>query len=118
MEQERVVDLARARLVSSRVVGQLHVADPWQQTFDRRCEIPFHDLHMVDVVLEVEIVRADRIDDVDRLLRAVQVEAGNVARITGLDQQRDPGALELRRREPQVAHQRIVDLRRLDSGWA
>ena len=49
--------------------------------------LALHALHVVDVVLHVEVVRADLLDDVERLRRAVQVEAGDVVGVDRLDQQ-------------------------------
>src|SRR5688572_8673237 len=66
-EEKIVVDLARSRLVTPRVVGELHVRDLREVLFDRPREIAFHDLHVVDVVLQEEIVRPDLFDDLQRL---------------------------------------------------
>ena len=66
-------------------------ADAAEVALDRRRQITFHDLHVVDVVLQKQIVRADVVDDVERLLRAVEEEAWNVPRVARLDQQPDAG---------------------------
>src|SRR5580658_7438514 len=50
LEQERIVYLARSRLVSTWMVGQLHVPDARQVALDRRGQVALHDLHMVHVV--------------------------------------------------------------------
>ena len=41
-------------------------------------DVALHDLHVIDVVLDEQIVRADLGDELKRLLGAVQEEAGNV----------------------------------------
>ena len=74
--------------------------------FDRAREIALHDLHVIDVVLQEEVVRADFVDDVERLLRAREIEAGNVARVDRLDQEPDAGVLQLQRGELQVRDER------------
>ena len=42
-------------------------------------EIALHDLHVVDVVLQEQVVGADSADDVERLLRVVEEKARHVA---------------------------------------
>src|SRR5438067_1902132 len=59
VEQKRVIDLAAARFVASRIVGELHVANACKIALDRWRKIAFHHLHVVDVVLEKNIVRID-----------------------------------------------------------
>src|SRR5262247_3289396 len=44
LEQERVIDLARAGLVAARVIGQLHMRNALQIALDGWREIAFHDL--------------------------------------------------------------------------
>ena len=58
--EEGIVDLARARLVAAGIVRKLDMRDAAEVLLDRPGEIPLHDLHVVDVVLQIEIVRADR----------------------------------------------------------
>ena len=70
-------------------VGQLHVRDLSQVFPDCRSKIAFHDLHVIDVVLEVQVRHIRVMHDVEGLARIVQVETGNVARIDGLNQQLD-----------------------------
>src|SRR5918995_5075281 len=65
-EQERVVDFARTRLVSARIVGKLDMGDPRQVLLDRAGEIAFHDLHVIDVVLDEDFVRAGLVDQFHR----------------------------------------------------
>src|SRR5476651_2474353 len=54
-EQVAVVDLAGARLVAARRVGQLDVFDQRQVGADRVAQFAFHALHMIDVVLQEQI---------------------------------------------------------------
>src|SRR5690242_4997586 len=49
LEEKRIIDFARAGLVTSRIVGELHVRDATKIRFDRAREIAFHDLHVIDV---------------------------------------------------------------------
>ena len=63
IEQERVVYLARARLVAARRVGDLEMLDHVQVALDRRSEVSLHDLHVVHVVLEAEVIGAHLLDD-------------------------------------------------------
>src|SRR5215813_8848513 len=51
LEQERIVDLAGARLMAPRGIGKLHVTDLGEMLFDGGREIAFLDLHVIDVVL-------------------------------------------------------------------
>jgi hypothetical protein len=55
-EQEGVVDLARARLVAAGVVGQLDVGDARQVLLHGGGQLAFHALHVVDVVLQEQVV--------------------------------------------------------------
>src|SRR4051812_46009586 len=52
LEQEAVIDLARARLVAAGIIGQLHMADQRQVGLDGGCQLAFHALHVIDVVLD------------------------------------------------------------------
>src|SRR5215218_8371578 len=90
-EDEGVVDLARAGLVAPGVVGDLDVGDPVLQPPEGVDEIALHDLRVVEVVLEVEVVRADLVHDLGRLRRPVEIEARDVAGVDRLDQEPDPG---------------------------
>src|SRR6476620_7940056 len=83
-QQESIIDLAGARLMSSRRIGQLHMRNQLQVLVDRHCKIAFHDLHMVDIVLHEEIIGSDNGDDVNSLLRVAQEKTRYVARIDRL----------------------------------
>src|SRR5207302_5478144 len=69
-EQEAIVDLAGARLVAAGIVGELQMRDLRQTPLDRVCELAFHPLHVIDVVLQVQIARADVAHHIERLPRA------------------------------------------------
>src|SRR3989449_4605158 len=86
-EQEREVDLARARLVPPRHVGKLHVADPRQQPLDRRGEISLHDLHVEQVVLDKRVGRGHLVERARRLRAAREETTGDRALAQWLDQQ-------------------------------
>src|SRR5690606_21597447 len=75
LEHEGVVDLARARLVAARVVGQLNVGDAALVLLEGVGQFAFHALGVVDVVLDEQVVRADLVDDLGGLGRVVQEEA-------------------------------------------
>ena len=73
---------------------------------DRRRQFAFHALHVIDVVLQAKIVLADLAEQRQRLVGAVQREAGNVVSVDRLDQQPDAGALQFARREAQIVDDR------------
>ena len=112
-EQEVEVDLARARLVSAGVVGDLHVADPIEVGRHGARQVSLHDLHVVDVVLEEDVGVADPFGDAPGLGAAVNVEARDVARVDRLDQQRDVVLGQNARRVAEIPHQRRFDKLRL-----
>ena len=66
--EEGIVDLARPRFVTTGIVRKLDMRDAAEVLLDGTGEIPLHDLHVVDIVLEVEVVRPDPVDDFQRLL--------------------------------------------------
>ena len=47
-------------------------------------QLPFHALHVIDVVLQLEIIRANLVEEGNRLSRAVQKESRNVVGIDRL----------------------------------
>src|SRR4051794_41051133 len=73
-KQERIVDLAGAGLVAAGIVGQLHMRDAAKMLLQAACDVAFHDLHVIDVVLDKEIVRADIADELRRLLGSAEEE--------------------------------------------
>ena len=48
-------------------------------------EIALHDLHVINVILQPKVVRADFIDDGKRLLRVVEIETRNITGVARLD---------------------------------
>ncbi len=88
-EEPGEVHLARARLVPVGHVGELDVPDVVELRLDRLRQVAFHDLHVEDVVLDLEVVGADLSDDVERLRGRVQVEAGDRAGVDRLHHERD-----------------------------
>ena len=110
LEQEGIVDLAGARLVAAGIVGELDMRDARQIGLHGAGEIALHDLHVIDVVLHEEIVRADVVDERERLIGAGEEEAGNVARVDRLDQQLDASALRQfrRRRKRRLPTKRLA----------
>src|SRR6202048_102192 len=88
-EQEWVVDLTGAGFVATGVVGQLHVSDFRKVLLQRWRDVAFHDLHVVDVVLNEEIMRTDVVDDLCCLLCSGEKESGDIAGVDWLNQQLD-----------------------------
>jgi type 1 glutamine amidotransferase len=123
VQQRAEVDRTRSRLVPSRHVGELQVPDARQQPFDRRGDVPLHDLHVVDVVLQLQVVRSDRVDDLDCLRGPAQEESRKITGVDRLDEQPDAGRLQARCGIPEILHQRVagrggVDVRWQDAGEA
>ena len=81
------------------------MADNIEVAFDSPRQVALHDLHVVDVVLKLEIVRPDLLDNRPTLARMDKVKAGDIPDIDWLYQQRDTGVLQLRRREFQVCNE-------------
>ena len=67
--------------------GDLNVRDPGEIGGDGGGEVVAHDLHVIEVVFEIEIIAADGFDDGERLGRGVQEITRHVAGIDRLDQQ-------------------------------
>jgi hypothetical protein len=82
------------------------VADRREVAFDRRGQFAFHALHVIDVVLQEQVVGADRADHVEPFRRAVQREARDVEAVARLDEQADAFAPERIGREAQVVDHR------------
>ena len=78
-------------------------------------EVALHYLHVVDVVLQAEVVGADLLEDRERVPGLAQVEAGDVSGVDRLSDELYPLFAELVRGEAQVAHEGIVNLIGLDS---
>src|SRR5579859_3384076 len=112
-EEERIVDLAAARLVPARIVGHLQVPDSPEVMFDRAGEIALHHLHMVNVVLQAKVLAPDRADDLERLRAAADVESGDVAGVDRLEEEANPGRPEARGGEAQILDQRLANRLRM-----
>src|SRR6187402_594586 len=54
LEQEWIVDLARTRLVAPGIVRELQVPNLGEVPLDRGGQVALHDLHVIDVVLQVQ----------------------------------------------------------------
>ena len=120
-EQEVVVDLAGAGFVPPGRVGQLHVVDLVEVFLDGGGEVAFHDLHVIDVVLEREVGHARVVHHVECLRRGVEIEARDVARVDGFDEHRDAEFRGGRGGEAQageigLAHRRLTHAARLEAG--
>ncbi len=111
-----IVDLAGARLVPAGIVGNLQVGNPLEVALNGRRQIAFHDLHVIDVVLQEQIRGTDVGHDVQRLGRAVDEEPGNVARVDRFEEQPDARIVEARRGAAQVCNQRVAGPADLDAG--
>ena len=107
VEQERVVDFAGARLVAARIVGKLDMGDPAEILLDGAGEIALHHLHVVDVVLDEDVVRAGLLDDRHRLLGAVVRKKPGMSRVLiGSISSLMPGLFELVGGELEIARRR------------
>src|ERR1700730_12123331 len=101
-KQEGIVDLPGAGLVAAGIVGQLHMGNAAKAVLQRWRDITLHHLHVIDVILNEQIVRSDIGDDLNGLLCPVQEEAGNVAGVDRLDQKSNAFARESVCRESQI----------------
>src|SRR5438477_9803840 len=104
-EQEGIVDLAGAGLVAAGIVGQLYMGDATKMLLQAARDVALHHLHVVNVVLDKEIVRPDVADELSRLLGAAEEEAGNIDRVDRLDQKPDMLARQRGRGVAQILHQ-------------
>ena len=94
-EQERVVDLARARLIAARVVCQLDVGDAREVLAHRRREFAFHALAIIDEVgadnlyLQYDIYHMQRMEG-----ELAATMAKHLARIAHIQLADNPGRNE------------------------
>ena len=95
-EHERIVDLAGSWLVAAGIVGDLDVADAIEVALDRVHEIALHDLRMVDVVLQLEILCSDRGEDGEPDARTIDEESGDIVTVDRLQEKADLRGLQLR----------------------
>src|SRR3546814_7540917 len=77
---------------------------------DGACQVALHHLHVIDVVLEGEVVGAHCLDDRQRLRRRREVESGDVDGVDRLDEQPDAGLLGLLGGKAQVLHIGLIEL--------
>ena len=101
-KQERIIDFASARLVAAGIVGELDMRNTREMLLHRSRYIALHYLHVVDIVLNKQIIRSDIGDDLNGLLCPVQEKAGNVTGVDRLDQKSNALAREGVRRESQI----------------
>ena len=73
-----------------------------------RDDVAFHDVRVVDVELERQIVGASLFDDLDGLLRGLKKESRNIARVERLDEQRDAVSLQCTCGKPQILDERVM----------
>src|SRR5882672_8768624 len=85
IEQERVVDLPDIGLVPAGIAGDLDMRITAGERPDAVSEIALHDLHMVEIELQLQIGVAHGVDHLHRLGRRVQVIARDVAIVDRLD---------------------------------
>src|SRR5690606_27147275 len=81
VEHEIVIDLARARFVAPRVVGDLDVSDAVAEPLEGRHQVTLHDLHVIEVVLDDEVVGTGGIEDALGVVAERHEEAGDIAGI-------------------------------------
>ena len=117
IKQEWIIDFATAGLVSPRRIGQLHVADFRKVLFDRWRQVTFHDLHVVNVVLEGKVGHICVMHDVERLGRVIQVKARNVTRVDCLNEQRDVVLCEFLAGKAQIGNVGLAHLFFAHSAW-
>src|SRR5690242_5070343 len=103
------------------IVGELDVPDAIELLLDRADEIALHDLGVVEVVLQPEVLRSSRCEDRQSDARAVDKEPRNVAAVDRLEEEADLRRLELLRGILQVLDQHAAgslrrDPARRDSG--
>jgi hypothetical protein len=91
-----VIDLARARLVTAGIVGDLHMADAVSKALEGRYQVTLHDLHVVKIILDLEVVRFHPGHYPLGMLGRGQVEGRHVAPVDRLDDQRNPRIRQLR----------------------
>src|SRR5271170_5779212 len=93
-------DLTRSRFVTTGNVGELHVRDHPQELLHSSRGIPLRDLAMIDVELQPDPVRPDRLDHCGALLLGAQEETRNIALVDRLQRQLHDRSLGLFRRPP------------------
>ena len=77
----------RPGMYPARGVGDLNVADAVDDLAERLDQVPFHHLHVIEVVLEAHVGQANRVDQRHPFRRAADEVAGIVVVVERLDQQ-------------------------------
>ena len=101
------------------IVGDLDVGDARRRRLEPARKVPLHDLHVIDVGLQIEIVRLDAADQPQRFVGAIEIEARHVAIVDRFDQQLDAAPFRHVRREGEILEKyRLedpsIDIRRRD----
>src|SRR5579862_6193351 len=78
LKQKIKSDFTSSGLVTARKVGYLDVKNVTEMFFNRTCQVSFHNLHMIDVILHKYILRSDRGDQIQCLNRLIREESWNV----------------------------------------
>src|SRR6266436_4972944 len=102
IEEERIVDLPDIGLVTAGIAGDLHMRIVAGERPDAMGEIALHDLHMVEIELQLEVGSPDSVDDRHRLGRGIEEVSRYVAVVNGLDDQGEAFAREPVGRVPQI----------------
>src|SRR5712692_11362458 len=89
IEEIGVVDLAAVGLVAVGHAGDLDMGVAPGEAAQMDGEITLHDLAVIEVELQFDVVAADAVEDGERLGGGVEEIAGDIARIDRLDQQGD-----------------------------
>ena len=106
-EQEREVDLARAWLVSTRIVSDLNVANAGEMFADRGGQLAFLALGVIHVVLQTHVGLRDFVEEFKRLLGAVEEEPRDVEVIDRFDEQLKPVFCKFRGGTPRILNERL-----------
>ncbi|QTK81675.1 Hypothetical protein AT6N2_L0801 [Agrobacterium tumefaciens] len=116
LEDEIVVDLARPRLMTSGIIGDLNVADSVLQALEGRDEIALHDLHVVEVILYQQVGMPDTVHDPFGLIGVGDEISGYVAGVDGLEDKGNSGIRQTSRGVPEIADERVFQNLRIDAG--
>ena len=104
-KQERKVNLAATRLMPPWIVCQLNMSDLGQMPFNRSGEITFHDLSMINIILQGEVIAANQINDADGRSGGRNQKARRVMGVQRLDQKLDSRSFAYRCCEAQILDQ-------------
>lgn len=103
--------------MTPRIVCNLYMRDFVDVFLYRQREIAFYNLHMVDVVLNENVIAVDGIDELQRLLFSVHVKTRNVAAIDSLHQQLDACTDKLVRRESKIGDEGFAQFVSIQAFW-